>query len=105
MLKDCLGHVRLTVASAALGLMAAGGVGAQALSANVPLILFDVVPNFLKYSPTMNLGEVLGVLLDPGQQVLVDVSAADAALGRLREQDVLDELRAVAIRLQRRLLA
>ena len=30
-------------------------------NSNVPLIPFVSVPNYLKYSPDMNLGEILGV--------------------------------------------
>ena len=36
-----------------------------------PQISFSVVPNFLKYSPDMNLGEVLGVAVNSKGQILV----------------------------------
>jgi len=35
-----------------------------AAAANVPKIRFESVPDFLKYSPDMNLGEVLGVAIN-----------------------------------------
>ena len=38
---------------------------------NVPLIPFDVVPNFLKYPPTANLGEVLSVAVNSKGQIVV----------------------------------
>lgn len=38
---------------------------------NVPLIPYESVPNFLKYSPEMNLGEVLGVAVNSQGNVMV----------------------------------
>ena len=37
---------------------------APAQNASVPKIRFESVPDFLKYSPDMNLGEVLGVAIN-----------------------------------------
>ena len=36
---------------------------------DVPLIPYESVPNFLKYSPEMNLGEILGMLGESGRQL------------------------------------
>jgi hypothetical protein len=44
---------------------------APAIQANVPLIPFESVPDYLKYPPTMNLGEVLGVAVNSKGRVLV----------------------------------
>jgi hypothetical protein len=38
---------------------------------NIPLIPYESVPNFLKYSPEMNLGEVLGVAVNSMGNVMV----------------------------------
>ncbi len=38
---------------------------------NVPEIAFETVPNFLKYSPDMNLGEVLGVAVNSQGNIVV----------------------------------
>jgi NHL repeat len=40
-------------------------------NSNAPAIPFDVVPNFLKYPATMNLGEVLGVAVNSKGNVVV----------------------------------
>ena len=44
---------------------------APAIQSNVPLIPFESVPDYLKYPPTMNLGEVLGVAVNSKGRVLV----------------------------------
>ena len=44
---------------------------AQQPTVNPPLIPFDSVTDFLKYSPDMNLGEVLGVAVNSKGHVLV----------------------------------
>ena len=44
---------------------------AQPQSLNVPLIPFDSVPDFFKYSAQMNFGEVLGVAVNSRGQVVV----------------------------------
>src|SRR4029450_4343833 len=47
-------------------------LGAQApQNANVPKIPFDTSADFLKYSPDMNLGEVLGVAVNSKGQIVV----------------------------------
>ena len=47
-------------------------LGAQATqNANVPKIPFDTSTDFLKYSPDMNLGEVLGVAVNSKGQIVV----------------------------------
>ena len=44
---------------------------APPMQAGVPLIPFESVPDYLKYPPTMNLGEVLGVAVNSKGRVLV----------------------------------
>jgi hypothetical protein len=44
---------------------------AQHTKSDVPLIPYESVPNFLKYSPDMNLGEVLGVAVNSKGHVMV----------------------------------
>jgi hypothetical protein len=46
-----------------------GAQGSQ--NANVPKIPFDTATDFLKYSPDMNLGEVLGVAVNSKGQIVV----------------------------------
>ena len=38
---------------------------------SVPEIEFETVPNFLKYSPDMNLGEILGVAVNSQGNIVV----------------------------------
>lgn len=38
---------------------------------NIPLIPYESVPNFLKYSPEMNLGEVLGVAVNSSGYIMI----------------------------------
>ena len=53
----------LSSLTAAVALVAS--LSAQpAQNANVPKIRFESIPDFLKYSPDMNLGEVLGVAIN-----------------------------------------
>ncbi|MCY3732573.1 MAG: hypothetical protein OXF98_14640, partial [Rhodospirillaceae bacterium] len=44
---------------------------AQQTNDDVPLIPYESVPNFLKYSPDMNLGEVLGVAVNSQGRIMV----------------------------------
>ena len=44
---------------------------AQQTNNNVPLIPYESVPNFLKYSPEMNLGEVLSVAVNSKGHIMV----------------------------------
>jgi DNA-binding beta-propeller fold protein YncE len=44
---------------------------AQQTNDNVPLIPYESVPNFLKYSPDMNLGEVLSVAVNSKGRIMV----------------------------------
>ncbi len=46
-------------------------VWAQQTNNDVPLIPYESVPNFLKYSPEMNLGETLGVAVNSKGQIMV----------------------------------
>jgi hypothetical protein len=50
---------------------------------NPPVIPFDVVPNFLKYPPTMNLGEVLSVAVNSKGQIIVLNHPGSATTGPL----------------------
>lgn len=50
---------------------------------NAPVIPFDVVPNFLKYPPTMNLGEILGVAVNSKGQIIVLNHPGSATTGPL----------------------
>src|SRR5215467_4142272 len=50
---------------------------------NVPKIPFESVPNYLKYSPDMNLGEVLGVAVNSKGHVLVLNHPGSATSGPL----------------------
>jgi hypothetical protein len=50
---------------------------------NVPMIPFESVPNFLKYSAEMNLGEVLGVAVNSKGHLLVLNHPGSAASGPL----------------------
>jgi len=58
-------------------------VAAQGASSNVPKIPFDSVPDFLKYSPDMNLGEVLGVTVNSKGHVVVLNHPGSATSGPL----------------------
>jgi hypothetical protein len=50
---------------------------------SAPVIPFDVVPNFLKYPPTMNLGEVLSVAVNSKKQIIVLNHPGSATTGPL----------------------
>ncbi len=50
---------------------------------NVPMMPFESVPNFLKYSSDMNLGEVLGVAVNSKGQILVLNHPGSATSGPL----------------------
>jgi hypothetical protein len=50
---------------------------------NVPLIAFESVPDFLKYPPTMNLGEVLGVAVNSKGRIVVLNHPGSATSGPL----------------------
>jgi hypothetical protein len=52
-------------------LLAVTPLRAQRANGDVPLIPYESVPNFLKYSPEMNLGEVLGVAVNSKGHVMV----------------------------------
>ena len=52
-------------------------------NANVPKIRFESVPDFLKYSPDMNLGEVLGVAINSKGMLAVLNHPGSAAVGPL----------------------
>jgi len=79
------------VGGALLALYVAGRqtaeAGAQAPppvnNSNVPRLAFQVVPDFLKYAPTMNLGEVLGVAVDSKGQIVVLNHPGSATTGPL----------------------
>ena len=60
--------------SAALSVIALVGLSpvlAQRTNSNVPLIPYESVPNFLKYSPEMNLGETLSVAVNSKGHIMV----------------------------------
>src|SRR5574341_74229 len=61
----------------------AASTPAPAIQANVPRIPFDSVPDYLKYPPTMNLGEVLGVAVNSKGRVLVLNHPGSATSGPL----------------------
>jgi DNA-binding beta-propeller fold protein YncE len=56
-------------------------IWAQPDNSNVPLIPYESVPNFLKYSPEMNLGEVLAVAVNSKGQVMLLNHPGSANLG------------------------
>ena len=59
-------------------------LGAQApQNANVPKIPFDTSTDFLKYSPDMNLGEVLGVAVNSKGRIVVLNHPGSADVGPL----------------------
>src|SRR6185295_6426764 len=59
-------------------------LGAQApQNANVPKIPFDTSTNFLKYSPDMNLGEVLGIAVNSKGRIVVLNHPGSATSGPL----------------------
>jgi hypothetical protein len=68
-----------------------GGPGASSLASvsaqqpgnDVPRIAFEVVPEFLKYSPDMNLGEVLGVAVSAKGRIVVLNHPGSATFGPL----------------------
>ena len=68
-------------------LVASTAVQAQAQepidNSNVPTLPFEVVPNFLKYPPTMNLGEVLGVAVNSVGTIMVLNHPGSATTGPL----------------------
>lgn len=53
------------------------------LSLNVPLIPFDSMPDYFKYSPDMNLGEVLGIAVNSKGRVVVLNHPGSATSGPL----------------------
>jgi DNA-binding beta-propeller fold protein YncE len=70
--RFCLAFLVVVGGFAAASAWLPATVSAQQAQANaVPQIPFTVVPNFLKYSPDMNLGEVLGVALNSKGQIAV----------------------------------
>ena len=52
-------------------------------NSNVPTLAFQVVPDFLKYAPTMNLGEVLAVAVNSRGDVVVLNHPGSPAVGPL----------------------
>ena len=55
---------RMTAALAVLASMWTGTAAAEFADYEIPLIPYESVPNFLKYPPEMNLGEVLAVAVN-----------------------------------------
>ena len=51
--------------------LSATPVVAQQANSDVPLIPYESVPNFLKYSPEMNLGETLAVAVNSKGHIMV----------------------------------
>jgi len=60
-----------SLAAIVFSLLSATTVWAQQENNNVPLIPYESVPNFLKYSPEMNLGETLGVAVNSKGHIMV----------------------------------
>ena len=77
----------LTLTFAAIAVAPAGpAVSVQAqsgLNTSVPKIPFDSVTDFLKYSPDMNLGEVLGVAVNSKGHIVVLNHSGSATSGPL----------------------
>ncbi len=73
------------IASLALAAIAASAplLAQPAQNANVPKIRFESVPDFLKYSPDMNLGEVLGVAINSKGTLAVLNHPGSATVGPL----------------------
>lgn len=71
------------VACAFLILMPFGFVSAQGSDAELPLIPFESQTDFLKYPPTMNLGETLGVAQDSTGRIVVLNHPGSATTGPL----------------------
>ncbi len=62
-------------------MMAGSALAAERGHVDVPAIKYTSVPNFLKYSPDMNLGEVLGVAVDSKGRIVVLNHPGTAHLG------------------------
>ena len=72
------------VLSVVAAILAVSSLLAQpAQNANVPKIRFESVPDFLKYSPDMNLGEVLGVAINSKGTLVVLNHPGSATVGPL----------------------
>ena len=52
-------------------------------NSKAPLLAFQIVPDFLKYAPTMNLGEVLGVAVNSRGEIVVLNHPGSATTGPL----------------------
>ena len=61
----------LTALLAVIALLPLSPVSAQRSNTSVPLIPYESVPNFLKYSPDMNLGETLAVAVNSKGHIMV----------------------------------
>jgi DNA-binding beta-propeller fold protein YncE len=73
-----------SVLSVVAAILAVSSLLAQpAQNANVPKIRFESVPDFLKYSPDMNLGEVLGVAINSKGTLAVLNHPGSATVGPL----------------------
>ena len=74
-----------TIVSFALAAIAASAslLAQPAQNASVPKIRFESVPDFLKYSPDMNLGEVLGVAVNSKGTLAVLNHPGSATVGPL----------------------
>jgi hypothetical protein len=73
-----------SVLSALAAAVAVVSLSAQpAPNASVPKIRFESVPDFLKYSPDMNLGEVLGVAINSKGTLAVLNHPGSATVGPL----------------------
>ena len=64
----CLSVIVLVIFSSSIFVSSAI---AQQMNDNVPLIPYESVPNFLKYSPEMNLGETLAVAVNSKGRIMV----------------------------------
>jgi hypothetical protein len=69
MTKGCA-TLRALSAAAAMALLGPSGASAEPTH-DIPLIRYESVPNFLEYSPNMNLGEVLGVAVNSRGHITV----------------------------------
>lgn len=69
-MKNSQSNLKKIVTLAALIFCYSTNLSAQQLQ-NVPLIPYESVPNFLKYSPEMNLGEILGVAVNSQGNIMV----------------------------------
>ncbi len=70
-----------TAAFAIIVLLGLGPVMAQTNNSNVPEIPYESVPNFLKYSPEMNLGETLAVAVNSKGHIMVLNHPGSASTG------------------------